>query len=83
MSSNKISEVDGRIRGQQIDIEFNDIEDNKPKELKLHHVTTLPQNLQLWCVVVLSIGSILSDIVSVASSLGLINSNSTLRWRPN
>ena len=83
MSTNKISEVDGRIRGQQIDIEFNDIEDNKPKELKLHHVATLPQKIQLWCIVVLSIGSILSDIVSVASSLGLINSNSTLRWRPN
>ena len=83
MAASKLTEVDGHIRAKQIDIKFNDIEDNKPKELKLHHVATLPQKIQLWCIVVLSIGSILTDFVSVASSLGLINSNSTLRWRPN
>ena len=42
--------VDGRIRGKEIDIEFNEIENNKPKELKLHHVTPLPQKITSWCI---------------------------------
>ena len=53
MTSAKISEVDGRIRGRQIDIELNDRPSNKPQELKLHHVTPLGQKLLTWLFVIL------------------------------
>ena len=51
MSSPKNSEVDGRIRGRQIDIEFNDGPSNKPQELKLRQVTPFAQIL-LTCLAV-------------------------------
>ena len=77
------TQVDGRIRGKEIDIEFNEIENNKPKELKLHHVTPLPQQIQVWCFVILSVGNILTNIINIASSIGITHSNSTWTWKPN
>ena len=35
METSKYSEVDGHIRGRQIDIEFNEVPNNKPQEIKL------------------------------------------------
>ena len=40
METPKYSEVDGHIRGRQIDIEFNQVPNNKPQEIKLHNVAT-------------------------------------------
>ena len=34
------SDVDGRIRGRQIDIVFNNLPSDKPQEIKLHNVAT-------------------------------------------
>jgi uncharacterized membrane protein YqhA len=83
MDTNKISHIDGRIRGKEIDIEFNEIENNKPKELKLHHVTPLPQKIQVWCIVILSVANILSTIINIATSIGFSHSNSTWTLKPN
>lgn len=83
METSKFTEVDGRIRGKEIDIEFNEIESNKPKELKLHHVTPLPQKLQVWCIVILSLFNILTNIINIVSSLGVPHSNSTWTWKSN
>ena len=49
------SNLDGRIRGRQIDIEFNDLPSNKPQEIKLH-VATTQQKLHLWLFIVLLLG---------------------------
>ena len=83
MATSKFTEVDGHIRGKQIDIEFNEIESNKPKELKLHHVTPLPQQITNWCFVILSIGTILSNFLNIVSSLGVPHTNSTWTWKTN
>ena len=62
MSLPKNSEVDGRIRGRQIDIEFNDTPSTKSQELKLHHVTPLPQKLLTWLFVILYLGNIIRNL---------------------
>ena len=45
METSKYSEVDGHIRGRQIDIEFNEVPNNKPQEIKLHNVATTQQKI--------------------------------------
>ena len=83
MSSPKISEVDGRIRGRQIDIEFNDTPSTKPQERKLHHVTLLPQKLLTWLFVILYLENIITNCISTASNIGLFKTNSTWMWKTN
>ena len=83
METSNVTHVDGRIRGKEIDIEFNEIENNKPKELKLHHVTPLSQKITNWCFVILSLGTILSNFINIVSSLGIPHTNSTWTWKSN
>ena len=64
------SDKDNCIRGRQIDIEFNDLPSNKPIKIKLHKVTTTQHKLHLWRAIVLSLGSIISDLTSIAGSVG-------------
>ena len=77
METPKYCEVDGHIRGRQIDIEFNEVPNSKPQEIKLHNVARTQQKLHLWLVIIMSLGSILSDFASIAASIGVLNSNST------
>ena len=37
METSQYSEVDGHIRKRQIDIEFNEVPNNIPQEIKLHN----------------------------------------------
>ena len=83
MASPKNSEVDGRIRGRQIDIEFNDTPSNKPQELKLRHVTPFPQKILTWLFVILYLGNIITNCISTASNVGLFKTNSTWMWKTN
>ena len=56
------------------------------QRLKLYNMLTLSQKVQLWLIVLLSSGSLLSNLCSFASSLGLLSfTNSTspcAPWRP-
>ena len=83
MSSPKNSEVEGRISGLQIDIEFNDTPSNKPLELKLHHVTPFDQKILTWLFVILYLGNIITNCISTASNIGLSKTNSTWMWKTN
>ena len=83
METPKYSEVDGHIRGQQIDIEFNEVPNNKRQEIKLHNLATTQQKLHLWLVIVILLGSIISDLASIAVSVGVLNSNSKWTWKRN
>ena len=77
------SDVDKRIKGRQIDIEFIDLPSNKSQQIKLHNVPTSQQKLHMWLVIVLSIASIISDLTSIAGSVGLLFTNSTCRCKTN
>ena len=77
------SYVDGRIRGRQIDTDFNDFPSNKQQKIKLHNVATTQQNLHMWLVIVILLGSIISDLTSIAGSVGLLFTNSVWRCKTN
>ena len=83
METSKYSEDDSHIRGRQIDIEFNEVFNNKPQEIKLHNVATTQQKFHLWLVIIISLGSIISDLASIAVSVSVVNSNLTLIWERN
>ena len=77
------SEVDGHIRERQIDIEFNEVFNNLPEEIKLNNVATTQHKLYLCLVIIISLGSILSDFASIAALIDVLNSNSTWNWKRN
>ena len=37
----------------QIEIEFNEVPNDKPQEIKLHNVATTQQKLHLWLVIII------------------------------
>ena len=70
-----------RIRADRMDIEFNQapITSTEPQRVKLYNMPTLPQKIQLWLIVGLSLCSLITNITSNASSFHLLpESNSTL-----
>ena len=71
---------EGRIRADRLDIEFNQapLISNEPQRVKLYNMAMLPQKIQLWLIVGLSLGSLITNLSSIASSLHLYpESNST------
>ena len=85
---------EGRIRASRatdLDIETGDAPERngEPQRLKLYNMPNLAQKIQLWLIVILSSGSLLSNLSAIASSLGYFPSagNHTCtcpppQWRP-
>ena len=76
---------EGRIRADRLNIKFNQVPftSNEPERVKLYNITTLPQKIQLWFVVSLSLGSLITNLISIASSFHLLfESNSTCQGPP-
>jgi len=74
-----MDEPDARIRATNLDIEL-DIFNNKTPEaqkIKLYNVATLPQKIQLWLIVILSVASLVTNITSIATTFGLATFNKT------
>ena len=59
---------EGRIRVDRLDIEFNQapLTSNELHRVKLYNMVTLPQKIQLWLIVGLSLGSIITNLTSIA-----------------
>ena len=75
---------EGFIQADRLDIEFNQVplNSNEPR-VKLYNMATLPQNTQLWLIVGLSIGFLITNLTSIASSVHLhFESNSTFQCPP-
>ena len=73
-----------RIRADRRDIEFNQtpLFSNEPR-VNLYKMATLPQKIQLWLIVGLSLGSLITNLTSIASSFHLLpESNSTFQCPP-
>lgn len=69
----------GWLKANQLEIKIDDAPlniPNKPEEttqkLKLYNVATLPQKIQLWIIVLLSLLSLISNFVSIASTVGIL-----------
>ena len=76
---------EGRIRAARLDIEFDQasLSSNEQQRVKLYNMTTLPQKIQLWLIVGLSLGSLITNLTSIASSFHLLpESNSTFQCPP-
>jgi len=71
---------EGRIRADRIDIELDQNSAPFPAgggethRLKLYNMPNLAQKIQLWLIVLLSSGSLLSNIGSIVSTFGLLSS---------
>ena len=66
--------LEGRIRADRLEIEFNKVPltSNEPR-VKLYNMATLPQKIQLWLIVGLSLGSIITNLTSIASSFHILS----------
>ena len=63
---------DGRLIAKHLEIDLDP--SPKPSEtpkLKLYNMATFPQKIQLWLIVFLSLASLLSNLTSIASSVGI------------
>ena len=63
----------GRLMAKHLEINL----DPQPKQsetqkLKLYNMATFPQKIQLWLIVFLSLASLISNLTSIASSVGII-----------
>ena len=77
---------EGRIRADRLDIEFNQtpLTSNEQQRVKLYKMATLPQKIQQWLIVGLSLGSLITNLTSIASSFHLLpESNSTFQCPPS
>ena len=65
---------EGRIRAERLDIKFNQapLISNEPQRVKLYNMATLPQKIQLLLIVGPSLGSLITNLTLIASSLHLI-----------
>ena len=54
---------EGRIRAERLDIDFDQALHNshEPQRVKLYNMATLPQKIQLWLIVCLSLGSLITN----------------------
>ena len=76
---------EGRILADRLDIEFNQVPftSNEPQHDKLYNMATLPQKIKLWLIVGLSLGSLITNVTSIALCFHLLNeSNSTCKCPP-
>ena len=75
----------GVIQAERLEIEINQapLSSNEPKRVKLYNMATLPQKIQLWLIVGLSLGFLITYLTSIASSFHLLpESNSTFQCPP-
>ena len=76
---------EGRIRADRLVIEFDQapLSSNEPQRVKLYNMASLPQKIQLWLIVGLSLGSLINNLTSIASYFHLLpESNSTYQCPP-
>ena len=84
-----IDSPEGRITSDRIEIELeapiSQARATDTQKLKLYNMPSLAEKFKLWLIVLLSVCSLLSNLCSFASSLGLFTlTNSTSpcsKWR--
>ena len=63
---------DGSLKTDHIEVDFDTkTERNEPQKIKLYNMATFPQKIQLWLIVFLSLASLISNLTSIASSIGI------------
>ena len=76
---------EGRIQADYLNIELNKapLALREPQQLKLYNMLTLAQKIQLWLIVGLSLGPLITNFTIIASSFYLLSpSNLTCQCPP-
>ena len=76
---------EGRILANHLDIESDQapLASREPQLFKLYNMLTMAKKIQLWIIVGLSLGSLLANLTSIASSFHLLPaSNLTCQCPP-
>ena len=69
---------DGRLIAKHLEIAIDPLPRlSKTPKPKLYNMATLPQKIQLWLIVFLSFASLIINLTSIASSLGIIPHNNS------
>ena len=65
---------EGRIREERLKIDFDQAlhTPHEPQRVKIYNMATLPQKIQLWLIVCLFLGSLITNLTSIASSFHLL-----------
>ena len=74
----------GRIRADRLDFEFNQapLTSNDPQRVKLYKMAKLPQMIQLWLILCLSLNSLITNLTFIALFHLLPESNSIFQYPP-
>ena len=63
---------DGRLIAKHIELDFDpQPRQSETQKLKLYNMATFPQKIQLWLIVFLSLASLISNLTSIATYLGI------------
>ena len=76
---------EGRIQADHLDIELDQAPpaSREPQQLKLYNMLTLAQKIHYWLIIGLSLGLLITNFTSFASTLHLLpTSNSTCQCPP-
>ena len=71
---------EGLIWADRLDIEFHQapLTWNEPQRVNLYNMATLPQKIQLWLIVGLSLGSLITNLTFIASSFHLLPESNSI-----
>ena len=75
---------DGRLIAKHIEINLDpQPRQSETQKLKLYNMATIPQKIQLWLIVFLSLASLISNLTSIATSVGIFqHSNNSSQCPP-
>lgn len=82
----KMEVPDGKLIAKHIEIDLDipvQQKQSDTQKLKVYNMATFPQKIQLWLIVFLSLASLITNLTSIASSLGIFfNSNNSSQCPP-
>ena len=75
---------DGRLIAKHLEIDLDSQQrQSETQKLKLYNMATFPQKIQLWLIVFLSLASLISNLTSIATSVGIFSHyNNTCQCPP-
>ena len=63
---------DGRLIAKHIEIDLDpQPRQSETQKHKLYNMATFPQKIQLWLIVFISLASLISNLTSIATSVGI------------
>ena len=69
---------DGRLIATHLKIDIDALPRlSETPKFKIYNMATFPQNIQLWLIVFISLASLITNLTSIAFSIGIITHNNS------